>query len=363
MEMQAEEVKEIKNENLNDFAPENLQHSKLTPCINEHLVFKTSDFNSVYHKSENETLDLLKNCNFLKISNDSITYDDEQINCVFICEESYLNKELLKELRYLKDVNYNRFYKKKNNKWIFVPELKSKEAFLNYIREKNIKMFNLKKSSIMNTIAYYKESYNLKDRKNSDYSNSGNNKWRKYSKNTYGQHKGSHNSNYYSNNSYYKGYKGRERFNSDGNNNSKNNSYYYNYNSNYNSNNQNRKKEQIEVEIGEIKYPLTINHKYNINTLNNVYLKLKNEKFFDTKPNYLVEENEIINNKPKNIEIIQNTSSPNKSKRDQAFDQNNTDIENKSNLKMKIPKNNPLSQIKKAYNKFDAVPQNSIAVK
>lgn len=273
-----------------------------------------------------------------------------------------MNNELLKELRYLKDVNYNRFYKKKNSKWIFVPELKSKETFLNYIREKNIKMFNLKKSSIINTIIYYKESYDLKDRKNSDYSNGGNNKWRKYSKNTYGQHKGSHNSNYYNNNSYYKGYKGRERFNSDGNNNSKNNSYYYNYNSNYNSNNQNRKKEQIEVEIGEIKYPLTINHKYNINTLNNVYLKLKNEKFFDTKPNYLVEENEIINNKPKSIEIMQNTSSPNRNKRDQAFDHNN-DNENKSNLKMKIPKNNPLSQIKKAYNKFDAVPQNSIAVK
>lgn len=75
-----------------------------------------------------------------------------------------------------------------------------------------------------------------------------------------------------------------------------------------------------------------------------------------------MEENEIINNKPKSIEIMQNTSSPNKSKKDQAFDQN-IDNENKSNLKMKIPKNNPLSQIKKAYNKFDAVPQNSIAVK
>ena len=67
-------------------------------------------------KSENETLDLLANCNFLKISNDSITYDDEQINCIYICEESNLNNALLKELRYLKDVNYNRFYKKKNNK-------------------------------------------------------------------------------------------------------------------------------------------------------------------------------------------------------------------------------------------------------
>ena len=366
MDMQIEEVKEIKTENLQDFAPENLQHSKLLPYINEHLLFKISDFNLVYHKTQEDSLNIFKNCNFLKISEDTVSYDEKEINCVFLCDESLLNNKLLKEIRYLKDVNYNRFYKKNNYKWVFVTEIKCKEIFLNFIREKNIKMFNLKKSSIINSIIYYKESYDLKDRrKNSDYSNNSNNKWRKYSKNTYGQHKGSHNSNYYNNNNYYKGYKGRERFNSDGNNNSKNNNYYYNnnYNSNYNSNNQNKKTEHIEVEVGEIKYPLTINHKYTINYLNDLYLKLKNENFFDTKPKYLVEENEIINNKPKSIEINQTTSSPNRSKKDQALEQRNADIENKNNSKMRIPKNNPLSQIKKAYNKFDSIPQNTISVK
>ena len=33
-----------------------------------------------------------------------------------------------------------------------------------FLKEKNIKMFNLKKSSIINSIIYYKESYDLKDR-------------------------------------------------------------------------------------------------------------------------------------------------------------------------------------------------------
>ena len=270
MDMQIEEVKEIKTENLQDFAPENLQHSKLLPYINEHLLFKISDFNLVYHKTQEDSLNILKNCNFLKISEDTVSYDDEEINCVFICDESLLNNKLLKEVRYLKDVNYNRFYKKNNYKWVFVPEIKCKEIFLNFIREKNIKMFNLKKSSIINSIIYYKESYDLKDRrKNSDFSNSSNNKWRKYSKNGYIPHKASYNSNYYNNN-YHRGYKGRERFNSDGNNSKSNNSYYYNNN---HTNNNYNKSGQIEVEIGEIKYPLSIKYKYSNNFLNNIFLK------------------------------------------------------------------------------------------
>jgi hypothetical protein len=372
MDTAREEIKKYKfDQQIQDFYPESLQNSKLLPYINEHLSFKISDFNLVYHKTEEESLKLLKNCDFLKISEDTATYDEEQINCVFICEESLINDEILKEIKNLKDVNYNRLYKKNNYKWVFVPEVKNRETFSNYLKEKNIKMFNLKKSSIINSIIYYKESYDLKDRrKNSDYSNNGGNKWRKYSKNGYsGQHKGSHNSNYYNNNNYYhKGYKGRERFNSDGYNNNKNYNYY-----NYNSNEQNKSKKQtqtqIEVEIGEIKYPLTINHKYSINYLNNVYLKLKKENFFDKKPDYLVEENEIINTKPKDIEITSNINtspsspSPNKDKGTQAFENDNKEVENKTNLKMKIPKNNPLSQMKKAYNKFDAIPQNSILTK
>lgn len=347
-----EEVGEIKiyNNEDQDIFPENLQHSKLLPYINEHLSFKISDFNLIYHKNED---DLLKKYNFLKISDNSALYDDAQINCVFICEESLLTEKLLKELKNLKDIKYNRFYKKNNYKWVFVPELESKEIFLSFIKEKNLKMFNLKNTNIINSIIYYKESNDLKDRrKNSDYSNNGNNKWRKFSKNGYIPHKGSHNSNYYNNSNYQRGYKKRERFNSDGNNN-----YYNNYNSNYNKKD---KIDKIEVEIGEIKYPLIINHKYSINYLNEVYLKLRNDNVFNQKPKFLVGENEIINNKPKNIEIITKTSSSNQVNMSQAFENKNKEAENKVNLKMKIPKNNPLSQIKKTFNKFDNVPQNNI---
>lgn len=356
MDGQIEEVKEIKLDNqIQDFSPENLQYSKLIPYINEHLEFNISDFNFVYHKKELESLNLLKNCNFLKINENLVIYDEDQINCVFICDESLLNDYLLKEMKNVKNLKFNRFYKNNFYKWIFVPELECKEVFLTYIREKNIKMFNLKKSSIINSIIYYKESFDLKDRrKNSDYSNKGNKKWRKYSKNGYVPHKGSHNSNYYNNN-YYKGYRGRERFNSDINNNQKNN-YYYN-------NNIFNKTEQIEVEIGEIKYPLAINYKYNNSYLNNVYLKLKSKNVFETKPNYLVEENEIINNLPKNIEIIKSTSSPNNTKKAQSFENKNLEVDNKNNLKMRIPKNNPLSQIKRTYNKFDTTSQNTIISK
>ena len=62
MDTQIEEEKEIKidNNNINDFFPENLQHSKLLPYINEHLLFKISDFNLIYHKTEEESLNILK---------------------------------------------------------------------------------------------------------------------------------------------------------------------------------------------------------------------------------------------------------------------------------------------------------------
>lgn len=363
MDIPKEEVKGIKFEHTNqDFYPENLQNSKLLPYINENLQFKISDFSLVYHKSEEESINMLKIHNFLKISDDSVIYDEKQINCVFICDESILSDNLLNEIKNINDVNYNRIYKKNNHKWIFVPELEKKDNFMKFIQEKDIKMFNLKKSNIINSIIYYKESYDLKDRrKNSDYSNVSNNKWKKYSKNGYIPHKSSYNSNFYNNN-YHRGYKGRERFNSDGINSKNNNNNNYYYNNNHTNNNYNRAG-QIEIEIGEIKYPLSIKYKYSNNFLNNIFLKLKNENVFDTKPKYLVEDNEIISNKPKNMENIKFTSSPTKSEKAQAFENRNIDGENKTNLKIKIPKINPLSQIKRAYNKFDAFPQNTIVIK
>ena len=353
MEMQnSEEVLEIKNSSFMDLYPENLQNSKLIPYISEHLSFKISDFSKIYKKQKNESFNLLNNFNFLNINADFAEYDEEEINNIFICDESLLDQNIIKEIRCLKDVKYERFYRKtENKKWVFVPSKESKQVFINFIKSKNIKMFNLKKSSIVNTINYNKESFGLKDkRKNSDYNNTGN-KWRKFSKN-YLPHKGSHNSNYY-NNYYYKGNKVRERFNSDGNSfikSENNNEYHYN--------NQNKKKEKIEVEIGEIKYPLAINYKYSINDLKSTYQKLCQENYFEIKPIFLVEENEILNNQPKNLEVFQNIStSSNENKKAQAFNKDNSD--DKNGGKFKIPKFNPLSRMKKPFNKFDSIPNNN----
>ena len=353
MEMQnSEEVLDIKNSSFMDLYPENLQNSKLIPYISEHLSFKISDFSKIYKKQKNESFNLLNNFNFLNINADFAEYDEEEINNIFICDESLLDQNIIKEIRYLKDVKYERFYRKnENKKWVFVPSKESKQVFINFIKSKNIKMFNLKKSSIVNTINYNKESFGLKDkRKNSDYNNTGN-KWRKFSKN-YLTHKGSHNSNYY-NNYYYKGNKVRERFNSDGNSFIKSDN-----NSEYHYNNQNKKKEKIEVEIGEIKYPIAINYKYSINDLKSTYQKLKQENYFEIKPIFLVEENEILNNQPKNLEVFQNIStSSNLNKMAQAFNKDNS--EDKNGGKFKIPKFNPLSRMKKPFNKFDSIPNNN----
>ena len=348
MEMlKSEGVLEIKNALLMDFYPENLQNSKLLPFITEHLSFKLSDFVSIYNQEEVESLNLLKKCEFLNISENIIEYDEEEINNIFICDENILNIKLLDEIRNMKNVLYSRFYRKNNFKWIFVPSKQSKENFMCFIKNKNIKMFNLKKSSIVNNINYLKESLGLKDkRKNSNFSNNVNGKWRKYSKN-YGSHKGSFNSNYYNN--YYKGHKGRERFNSDSNNNymENNDEFYY-------GNNSNMQNKKIEVEISEIKYPLTINYKYTINDLKDIYLKLKQDDYFNKKPIYLVQDNEIINDKPKNLEIIGKISTSSHQKiKAQAFNK-----DDKSNG-MKIPKCNPLSQMKKNFNKFDPIPNNN----
>lgn len=347
----SEEVLEIKNDLLMDFYPENLQNSKLLPYITEQLSFKVSDFSTIYQKSETESIYILKKCGFLHIRENILEYDEEEINNIFICDETLLNEYLLNQIRNIKNVTFSRFYKKPNYKWIFVPTKQSKENFMNFMKNKNIKMFNLKKSSIVNNINYLKESNGLKDRrKNSDFSSNGNNKWRKFSKN-YGSHKGSYNSNYYNN--YYKGHKGRERFNSDTNNYVKNNNNEYYYSNNINI--PNKKKEKIEVEIGEIKYPMTINHKYSLNNIKDLYEKLKRDNYFQTKPSYFVEDNEIINNEPKELEIVKNlVTSSSKNRGTQAFNKNEKE-ENNYN-KIKIPKFNPLSQMKKNFNKFDAIP-------
>ena len=100
---------------------------------------------------------------------------------------------------------------------------------------------------------------------------------------------------------------------------------------------------------------MTINYKYSINNIKDLYQKLKQDNYFQNKPDYLVENNEIISNEPKELEILKNIStSSNIKKETQAFNRN--ELEGNNCNKIKIPKFNPLSQMKKNFNKFDAIP-------
>ena len=148
----SEEVLEIKDALLMDFYPENLQNSKLFPYLTEQLSFKISDFSLIYHKTDIESVNILKQCDFLNISENIVEYNEEEINNIFIIDETFLNEYLIKQIRNIKNVAFNRFYKKPNFKWVFVPTKQSKENFMSFMKNKNIKMFNLKKSSIVNNI-------------------------------------------------------------------------------------------------------------------------------------------------------------------------------------------------------------------
>ena len=350
------EVKEIKNESSYDFCPENIDHSKLLPYITENLSFALSDFSAVYNKSIDETRKILSHCEFLEISQNFANYIEKYISCVFIVDES-LNK-LINDFYKLENVEYQRFYKKNNGKWVIVPELKSKEKFMNYIKEKETEIVNLKKSDLINTIVYYKESTDLKgQRKNSDYSNgsygSSDKKRRyKYSNNSNSSHyqynKYYHNNNYKNNNNNsYKVYKGRERFNSDGYSGAKSKYYYKDNNT-----------KKIEVDLDEIKYPLKIDKKYTMNNLMNVYVKLKQKGCFGKIPEFLVKENEIFGEKPKEIVVDSSFISAEDLSKAQAINKINENSFNTTGSKVKIPKKNPLSQMKMPFNKFDSVATN-----
>ena len=83
-----------------------------------------------------------------------------------------------------------------------------------------------------------------------------------------------------------------------------------------NINKANTKKEKIEVEIGEITYSMTINHKYSLNNIKDLYEKLKQENYFQTKPSFFIENNEIISNEPKELEILKNLNTSSNKKRE-----------------------------------------------
>lgn len=149
--------------------------------------------------------------------------------------------------------------------------------------------------------------------------------YRKYSKNSF-------DSNNSSNNGYAPRKYRRERFNSEGN--SKLGYNYYNY--------KQQQQEEIEIDISKIKYSLTIEHKYPLESIKKVYNQMKEKKILDKKPDFksIVE---IIGDNPKEIQIFKNSPLQ------------------KQNINIKLPKNNPLSNFPKNFNKFDMIPQENLA--
>ena len=309
----------------------------------------------MYKKSKEDSIDLVKKSNFLQYndSNEIVSYIESGINSIYIYEHSPEENILQSILSIQKEnIKLNRYYKRRDGKWVFAIENNQKE-FEVKLNQLKIKLYQLTKSSIINTIIYNKESSNLKaKRKGSDYSN--NNNWRKYSnhsgskKNSFDSYKSnnSYNSGYnnYNNNynkNYRKKYK-RERFNSEGNSN-------WGYKTfNYGFRNQS---EDIEIDISKIKYSLNITNKYQLETVIQVYNKMNEKKKFDNKPNFIVEE-EIIGDKPKEIVIFKSLHEKKTFKKD-----GNTN-NNQNFFGMKLPKINPLCNMSKNYNKFDMIPQN-----
>ena len=212
----------------------------------------------MYKKSKEDSIDLIKQSNFLQYNetNEIVFYIESAINSIYIYENIADDKIIFSILSIQNEnIKFNRYYKRRDGKWVFVIETNQKD-FENKLNELKIKLYQLTKSSIINTIIYNKESSNLKaKRKGSDYSNNNNNSWRKYSNHS-GSKKNSFDS-YRSNGSYNKQnyrkkYK-RERFNSEGNSNWGYKSYNYGFRNQY---------EEIEIDISKIKYSLNINNKY-----------------------------------------------------------------------------------------------------
>ena len=80
---------------------------------------------------------------------------------------------------------------------------------------------------------------------------------------------------------------------------------------------------------------------------------MKEEKKFDTKPKFNVEE-EIIGDKPKEIVVFKSLNEKDNFKKEGRGNINN----NQNALGMKLPKMNPLFNMSKNFNKFDMIPQN-----
>ncbi len=139
----------------------------------------------------------------------------------------------------------------------------------------------------------------------------------------------------------------------------------------YNNTQKKNNFEEIEIDVTNIKYSLSLKFKYSPQELFNHYMQIKANKTFNTRPNFNLDFPEIIAETrkeidPKNFglkgrdrsntaitfESYNTYGKQNTNEKRYSFN-NNRDEFKHHQREVIIPKNNPLANIAKNHNKFD----------
>ena len=379
-------------------APESFDNSNICSLTNEQLSIKISDLLeqkeiNKFVQDKDKLISLIKKyCEFFKLSEDNETVQYElpdEMNAFSILNiPTKMNKEEVKNSLELINLNYNRLYKRGFYWIISTTDKETVICVQNSLRElifdeMRVRYIHLNKGQIMKVMrdktdknSYQKEAKYLGINSRNNYSKNYYNKsknsdtdsdafsWRKGSGGTKSSFDYSEKP--YKKNVYNK-YK-RNRFNSDNNEKKKryyNNNNYYNYNyKDYNSNNSSNSNnnQEIEIDISNLKYSLSIKHKYSFKGIKNVYKNLEQKKEFSERPVFLDEEKvDIYRDKPKELVALDELIECNeKNKKTDSSNKKVEDDKNQINTNVKIPKMNPLSGMSKNFNKFDIVPGNGL---
>ena len=345
--------------------------------ININTLLEQKEINK-YIDNKDELISLFhKYCEFFTISEDKekVQYYLPEGMTVFsiLNIPPKLNKEEVKHHIELINLQYNRLYKR-GFYWILstidketvicvqnsLRELIFDEIRVKYIHtNKNQILKNMKekmdKTSYqkeakylgINNNGYAKNNYNYNRYKMSD-AESDTFSWRKGSSGAkssfdYGEKP-------YKKGNYYK-YK-RNRFNS-GDDGKKYNNYYY-------KNNNGNNNQEIEIDISNMKYSLTIKNKYSFSDIKNFYEKIKADISKENRPKFLNEElTDILSNTAKDIVSLNELIESNEKNKPKENSNSKSNLSSKNN-NVKIPKMNPLSGMSKTFNKFDIVPGNAM---
>ena len=372
-------------------APENFDNSRISSITNEQLIIKVSDLLkqkeiSKYISSKEKLLSLIKTyCEFFKISEDkeSIEYilpDNMTVFNILNIPLNMAKTDVIKNIELI-NLQFNRLYKR-GFYWVLCTVDKETVICIQnslrdlYFEESKVKYdLNNKNQILRNMKEQIEKNLYQKDTKNLGFSGNVKNKnnfkrgkgsdpgedafsWRKGSNEIKNSFDGNDKYNYKKNNNYYNnnnnnyrgGYqKKRNRYNSDISGQNYHNNYYENNNNNYYNNinyyhkgsMNNKDQKDIEIDVTNLKYPVVIKNKYSFDDIKSLYQKICNDKIYNKVPEFLSTIcNDIVSNSQKNLVAIDELIESSKLL-------NNNKEQDKFNVNMKIPKNNPLSNMGK----------------